>query len=354
MSRISLPLHGRGASDNPPNRFSPIYRDRQEHDWLDPEDPAPRTRFFRDHTKTLLTANHSPDIPYAFGLNPYRGCEHGCAYCYARPYHEYLGLSAGLDFETQIFVKTDAPELLRRELRAKQWRPQMIGMSGVTDAWQPIERRLEISRGCLEVLAEFRNPVGIVTKNALIARDVEPLAGLARFHAVHVFLSITTLDAELARILEPRASAPAARLRTIRELTAAGIPCAVLFAPVIPGLNDTEMSAVLEAARDAGAIFASYSILRLPHAVGEIFSTWLEQHFPSRKEKILSRVRELHGGQLADARFGRRRVGTGWWAESFRSVFCLKRQKLGYAEHLPPLSVESFRTRSYEQRSLFD
>src|SRR5262245_7407138 len=254
---ISLPIHGRGSSSNPPNRFIPLYREAIPG-WTEEEDPAPRTRFFRDDSRTILATNDSPDIPFTFSVNPYRGCEHGCCYCYARPGHEFLGLSAGLDFESQIFVKEDAPELLRKELASPKWVPQTVSMSGVTDPYQPIERRLQITRRCLEVFTEFRNPVGIVTKSALVARDRDLLGELAKFQAAQVYLSITTLDPELARNMEPRAATPAARLRAIRELTDAGVPVGTLVAPIIPGLNDHEAPEILKAASDAGALYAGY------------------------------------------------------------------------------------------------
>src|SRR5262249_55749168 len=229
----SLPIHGRGASSNPPNRFIPLYREAIDG-WTEEGDPAPRTRFFRDDSRTILNTNDSPDIPFTFSVNPYRGCEHGCSYCYARPGHEFLGLSAGLDFESQIFVKEDAPELLRKELFSPKWVPQTVSMSGVTDPFQPVERRLQLTRRCLEGFAKFRTRVGLVTKSALVSRDLDVLGELARFQAAHVFLSVTTLDPVLARVMEPRAATPAARLRAMRELTDAGIPVGALVAPVIP------------------------------------------------------------------------------------------------------------------------
>ena len=349
----SPPLRGRGTSENPPNRFIPLYRERID-EWIDPEDPAPVSRFFRDDTRTILATNDSPDIPFSFSLNPYRGCEHGCIYCYARPTHEWLSLSAGLDFETQIFVKEKAPELLRKELSAKKWVPQNVSISGVTDAYQPVERRLQLTRRCLEVFAEFRNPVGIVTKNALVARDIDILQELARFNAAMVYLSVTTLDPELARVMEPRASTPAARLRAIEELTQAGIPVGVLIAPVIPGLTDHETPAILEATAKAGASTAGYVVLRLPHAVKDLFETWLEQHYPARKEKVLGRLREARGGQLNDSRFGSRMRGEGDWAELFRDMFRLQRKRAGMTERGPELSAASFTTGRPVQGSLFE
>src|SRR5437867_2106427 len=264
----------RGAADNPPNRFEKIALER-DPDWCDPDEPAPPTQFFKDHSDSVINYNDSPDVGFEASLNPYRGCEHGCIYCYARPFHEYLGLSAGLDVETRIMVKEDAPELLRRELSSHSWEPQVVSISGVTDCYQPAERRFQITRRCLEVLAEFRNPAGIITKNFLVTRDIDILADLARDRAAVVFLSITTLDHDLASRMEPRASSPARRLEAIEKISAAGIPCGVMVAPLIPGLTDHEMPAILSAAAKAGAITCGYVLLRLPFAVKNLFEEWL-------------------------------------------------------------------------------
>lgn len=274
--------------------------------------------------------------------------------CYARPGHEFLGLSAGLDFESQIFVKEDAPELLRKELLSSKWVPQTVSMSGVTDPYQPVERRLQLTRRCLDVFAEFRNPVGIVTKSALVARDRDLLGELAKYDAAHVFLSVTTLDPELARNLEPRAAAPAARLRTIRELTEAGIPVGVLVAPIIPGLNDHEAPMILQAAADAGARCAGYVTLRLPFAVNDLFAAWLEQHYPNKKERVLGRLREIRGGRLNDSTFGRRMRGEGNWADLFSTMFKLHRKRVGMADDLPDLSAAHFTTGRPRQGKLFE
>jgi DNA repair photolyase len=347
------PHHGRGTSERPPNRFIPLYRERTD-DWRDEDDPAPVTRFFRDTSRTALATNDSPDIPFRFSLNPYRGCEHGCIYCYARPTHEWLSLSAGIDFETQIFVKEDAPELLRKELASNKWEPQHVSISGVTDAYQPVERRLELTRRCLKVFAEFKNPIGIVTKNALVTRDIDILKELAAVQAAVVFISITTLDPELARLMEPRASAPLARLRAVEELSRAGIPVGILNAPVIPGLNDHETPQILEASAKAGAVTAGYVILRLPYVVKDLFATWLEQHFPTRKDKILGRIGETRQGKLNDSRFGSRMRGEGEWAEVFGDMFRLHRKRVGMADKAPELSASSFTNGRPVQGSLFE
>ncbi|VTS08880.1 PA0069 family radical SAM protein [Tuwongella immobilis] len=347
------PIHGRGSADNPATRFIPLHYVRDDSP-LDDDDPAPSTRFYHDASRSILSANDSPDIPFTFSVNPYRGCEHGCIYCYARPTHEYLSFSAGLDFETRILVKDDAPELLRRELDSPKWEPQPISFSGVTDCYQPVERRLQLTRRCLEVFRDFRNPVGIVTKNHLVTRDVDVLRPLAEVQAAVVLISITTLDLELARVMEPRASIPTARLRAIEQLTAAGIPTGVMVAPVIPGLTDHEMPNILKAARDAGAVAAAYVMLRLPSVVAQLFEQWLEQHFPERKEKVLGRIRELRGGELNDSNFGTRMTGVGMWADLFRNLFRVSKKKHGYPEGFPPLNCGAFQRRRPVQRFLFD
>src|SRR5436190_323573 len=261
---------GRGAGANPANRFEALHFE-PDQDWNPADDPALSTRFFRDQSATIINYNDSPDIGFDASLNPYRGCEHGCIYCYARPTHEYLGFSAGLDFESRIMVKENAPELLRRELSSPKWKPQVIAMSGVTDCYQPIERKLKLTRRCLEVLAEFCNPVVIITKNFLVTRDIDLLSELARQHAAGVFVSLTTLDAEVRRVMEPRTSPPGARLEAIKRLSQASIPVGVLLAPTIPGLTDHEIPSLLEAAAAAGARTASYVMLRLPYAVAPLF-----------------------------------------------------------------------------------
>ena len=275
--------------------------------------------------------------------------------CYARPYHEYLGFSAGLDFESKILVKESAPELLRRELMSPKWQPRVLGISGVTDAYQPIERRLQLTRRCLEVLAEARNPVAIITKNHLVTRDCDLIAELARHNAAAVFLSITTLDPDLGRRMEPRASAPAGRLAAITELRRAGIPAGVMVAPIIPGLTDHEIPAILEAAADAGAAFACRSMLRLPYGVAELFETWLTQHFPDRKDKVLGRIRDIRGGALNDSQFGRRMRGEGVLAKSIADLFEVARAKVGLPAHPPELSAAAFRRPADpSQPTLFD
>ena len=334
-------LRGRGASWNPPNRFERLHV-ALDAPGDDEDCAAPETELLLDRTRSILAFNDSPDVGFEASLNPYRGCSHGCCYCYARPTHEYLGFSAGLDFETKIMVKQDAPELLRAALSTKSWRPQVIALSGNTDAYQPAERRLGITRRCLEVLADFHNPVGIVTKSRLVTRDLDLLADLARHEAAAVILSVTSLRPEVQRAMEPRASSPAKRLEAIRLLAEAGVPVGVNVAPVVPGITDEEIPAILEAAAEAGATFASYILLRLPWGVKSLFETWLEQHFPERKEKVLNRVRDMRGGKLYDARFAVRGRGEGPWADQLRSLFRVTTGRLGL-EGRPHLSTEAFR-----------
>jgi DNA repair photolyase len=345
---------GRGTSTNPPNRFeSRIYTPFEED--IEELEPLPRTQFLKDASRSVLSWNDSPDLPYDAGLNPYRGCEHGCAYCYARPYHEFLGYSSGLDFETKILVKEDAPELLRREFESSKWVPQVIGMSGVTDPYQPIERKLLLTRRCLEVLAEFRNPVTIVTKNHLVTRDIDILTRLARYKAVMVNLSVTTLDPDLGRSLEPRTSSPAKRLEAIHQLAQAGIPVGVMVAPVIPGLTDHEIPQIVKATAEAGARSAWHCVVRLPRTVRDLFTTWLETCTPLRKEKVLNRLKEIRGDSLDDSRFHIRMEGEGEWAEQIRQVFDLacKKANLSARRCGLELSVSAFRRPGPSQEKLF-
>lgn len=351
MTDSVKPLRGRGAVENLPNRFESILLER-DADWNPEEDPAPRTQFLRDLSQSIISYNNSPDISFRAGINPYRGCEHGCSYCYARPTHEYLGFSAGLDFESRIMVKENAPDLLRRELSSKSWKPQLLAMSGVTDCYQPVERRLQLTRQCLGVLAEFRNPVCIITKNFLVTRDLDLLGELARHNAVMVHLSINSMDRELARKLEPRASLPHQRLAAIEALSKAGIPVGVLVAPVIPALNDHEMPSVLAAAKAAGARWAGTEVLRLPLTVAPVFQKWLEHNVPEKMEKILGRIRSIRSGKLNDARFGSRMRGEGIFAEQISQMFRVARRKAGLDDEAPELSTAGFRRQEGAQLGL--
>jgi DNA repair photolyase len=334
-------IHGRGTPLNPTSRFEPLEFEPLVEELAD--GPAPRTAFFRDTTRTAIARNNSPDVGFDFSVNPYRGCEHGCIYCYARPTHEYFGLSAGLDFETKIFVKEDVAELLRRELASPKWRPATIALSGVTDPYQPVERRLKLTRRCIQVLADYRNPVGVITKNHLVVRDVDLFAEMASDEAAAVNLSITTLDPELQRLMEPRTSSPALRLAAIEKLASAGVPVGVMVAPVIPGLTDHELPSILKAASEAGATTAGYIPLRLPHGVSSLFEEWLSSHYPDRKAKVLGRIRGVRGGKLNDPRFGSRMRGEGEYADQIRALFGVSCEKLGLNRERRKLSIEAWR-----------
>ncbi len=333
----------RGAQSNPAGRFERLEVTFDPADLpVDEERPHPRTEFYQDSSKSIISTNDSPDVPMDATVNPYRGCEHGCIYCYARPYHEYLGLSAGVDFEQRIFVKSQAPALLRAELMATAWKPQRIGLSGVTDPYQPVERKLQLARGCLAVLAEFRNPVVVITKNRLVTRDIDLLRALADHQAAQVFLSITTLDDALAQVMEPRASRPALRLEAVRALADAGVPVGVMVAPIIPGLTDHEVPAILDAAAAAGAFTAGHNVVRLPHGVKDLFAEWLAAHVPHRKDKVLNRLRSMRDGKLNDAAFGARMAGAGPFADSIHQMFELHRRRAGLTRRLS-LSTAAFR-----------
>lgn len=338
---------GRGARGGPANRFERTrvevdFEQLADDDELLADERRVATEFLPDEARTLIRENDSPDIPFRYSVNAYRGCEHGCAYCYARPTHETLGLNAGLDFETRILVKHEAPAMLRRELAAPAWRGDWIAMSGVTDCYQPVERRLQLTRQCLAVMEEARQAVGIVTKNALVVRDLDLLEPMARRNLVQVNLSITTLDAELARTMEPRTSSPAAKLRAMRLLADAGVPTRVMVSPVIPGLTDHELPAILAAAGAAGARSAGFLLLRLPLTVKPVFLDWLERTQPTHKDRILARIRDTRGGRLSDAEFGRRHTGEGEYAEQLRQTFRLFATKQGLDRPLPPLDTSQF------------
>jgi len=348
----------RGTAENPPNRFEKIQIE-PDADWNPDVDedgvprPGPRTQFYKDHSKTIIAHNDSPDIGFDSSLNPYRGCEHGCIYCYARPTHEYLGFSAGLDFESKIMIKEDAPELLRAELSSPKWKPQVIVMSGVTDCYQPVERKLKLTRRCLEVLLDFRNPVGIIPKNVLVTRDIDVLSELAKHQCVSVCLSVTTLDNDLRKVMEPRTSPPQARLAAIRKLAAAGIPTSVNVAPVIPGLTDHELPAILAAAREAGATTAGFTLVRLPYANAPLFEKWLETHFPGHKDKVLNRLKSLRGGKLYHSQWGTRMRGEGIFAEQMAQMFEVARRKAGFGDRFSDLSTAAFRRAGDHQLALF-
>ncbi|CAG9268576.1 PA0069 family radical SAM protein [Paraburkholderia caribensis] len=328
------PRKGRGAVTNLQGRYEVDQREAVDDGWIAPSEeesgrPALRTQIFEERAKSILTHNQSPDIPFSVSLNPYRGCEHGCIYCFARPTHSYLGLSPGLDFESRIYAKVNAPELLVREMAKKTYVPEPIALGVNTDAWQPVERDLQLTRRVIQVMSEHNQAFAAITKNSLIERDIDLLAPMAEKGLMMAAITITTLDADIARTLEPRAATPARRLRTIRTLSDAGIPVGVSIAPVIPFVTDQDMERVLEACAEAGATSASYIVLRLPWEVAPLFKGWLEAHFPDRAERVMNRVRDMRGGQDYDASFSTRMKGEGLWADLLKQRFANAVRRLG-------------------------
>ncbi len=343
-------MRGRGAGSNPKNRFEALSFEPLE---IEDRTAPVHTRFFRDTSQSILARNDSPDVPFTFSVNPYRGCEHGCIYCYARPSHEFLGFSAGLDFETRIMVKMDAPGLLDKALSAARWEPQLVALSGNTDCYQPVERNLRLTRGCLDVFLRHRNPVGLITKNALVTRDIDILAALASMDLVHVLLSVTTLDPDLARVMEPRTATPSRRLEVIRELATAGIPVGVNVAPIIPGLTDEEVPRILEAAADHGATFAGYILLRLPGAVEGLFTDWLFRELPGRANRVINRIRETRNGSMSDTAFGSRMKGKGELAATIEHLFRITVTRLHLTGRERELSTSQFIRTATAQMNLF-
>lgn len=338
-------IKGRGTSLKPPGRFESRDTHRVDDGWgsLEEELPPLETTVTPERAKSIISRNDSPDIGFSQSINPYKGCEHGCIYCYARPSHAYLNLSPGLDFETKIFSKPNAAELLDRELRKSGYKVSSIALGANTDPYQPVERRLKITRGILEVLARFRHPVGVITKGALIERDIDLLADLARDRLAGVAITLTTLDPALKRSLEPRASSPQARLRAMRLLAQAGVPVRVMFSPVIPFVNDAELERVLEAAAEAGASNASYVLLRLPHELKELFRDWLEAHHPQRAAHVMSLINQSRNGRDNDPEFGSRMRGTGQFAELIAKRFALARRRYGLERSGQALDAAAFR-----------
>ncbi|WP_144300247.1 PA0069 family radical SAM protein [Elioraea rosea] len=339
---------GRGATLSPPCRFDHLAGERADDGWGTLEEelaepPRLETTLTRDATRSIIARNESPDIGFDRSINPYRGCEHGCIYCYARPSHAHLGLSPGLDFETKLLFKPEAATLLARELSRPGYRPAPIALGSNTDPYQPVERQLKLTRAVLEVLAEFNHPCTIVTKSALVARDIDILAPMAERRLVRVCLSVTTLDRSLANVMEPRAATPSRRLQAIEALSAAGIPTAVLAAPMIPGLNDAEMERILEAGARAGATAAGYILLRLPHELREMFTAWLEAHYPGRAARVLALIRQTRAGALNDARFGSRFTGSGVYADMLARRFAACTTRLGLSNPSGGLDSTGFR-----------
>jgi len=348
---LAMPMKGRGAVSNMQGRFEVDTRERFDDGWTVPgaAEPAgtpPRTVVSDECAKSILTRNNSPDIPFGVSLNPYRGCEHGCIYCFARPSHSYLGLSPGLDFESRIFAKVNAADLLRQELARPGYVPENIAIGVNTDAYQPCERDRRITREVLEVLTECRHPYGLITKSALIERDIDLIAPMAEQGLACAAITLTTLDGEIARTLEPRAAAPARRLRAIRTLTEAGIPVSVSVAPIIPFVTEPEIERILEAAKDAGAVGAHYTILRMPWEVNPLFQQWLHAHFPDRAQRVMNRIRDIRGGKEYDSDFGKRMTGEGIWADLIRQRFTKAIKRLGmdgYTGRFSQLDGSQFR-----------
>lgn len=361
MSDNSIPIppdrrKGRAAVTNETNRFERLAVQAVDDGWARDEGLPPlRTTVTDERPRQVITRNTSPDISFDRSINPYRGCEHGCIYCFARPSHAYLGLSPGLDFETRLVARPDAPAVLERELRSPRYTPQVIAIGTNTDAYQPVEKDRGIMRGILQVLAAFNHPVGIVTKGTLIERDIDILAPMAAKGLARVGVSVTTLDPSVSRAMEPRVPSPRRRIETIRRLSEAGIPVRVMVSPVIPALTDHEIEAILAAGKEAGAIAASSIMLRLPREVAGLFRDWLEEAFPDRAKRIMGRVRELHGGRDYDPEFGLRMTGQGEWARLMRARFDLGLTRLGLARELPPLRCDLFRVpgRAGDQMELF-
>ena len=351
-------LRGRGTDINPPNRFEKLHIEETEdlYDERDYEPGAERkigTVFYKDYSKSAIAKNNSPDIPFDYSFNPYRGCEHGCVYCYARPTHEYLGFSSGIDFETKIMVKENGPKLLKKEFEKKSYIPKLIIISGDTDPYQPIERKLKITREALKVCLEYRNPVAIITKNSLILRDIDILSEMSKLNLVLTTLSITTLNKELASKLEPRTATPERKLQAIEKLSEAGIPVNVNVAPIIPGLNDEEIPEILKHSAQRGAISAAYILLRLPYSIKDLFSNWLEREFPDRKEKILNKIKEMRDGKLNISEFGKRFKAKGEQANAIRELFYISCRKYGLNRREIEITAENFKRHETVQLELF-
>ncbi len=350
--------HGRGTALNPPNRFEKLHIEETEdiNDAVEHSEETDRkieTTFYKDHSKSVIAKNSSPDIYFDYSFNPYRGCEHGCVYCYARPTHEFLGFSSGIDFETKIMVKEDAAKILQQTFEKKNYEPKLIMFSGDTDCYQPIERKLRITRSALEVCLEYRNPVAVITKNSLVLRDIDVLSQMAELDLITVTLSITTLNKELASKMEPRTSTPERRLLTIEKLAENRIPAGVNVAPVIPGMNDEEIPEILKLSSARGAAYAGFTLLRLPYSIKDLFIEWLEREFPDRKEKILNKIREMRGGKLNEPEFGKRFSGEGEQTEAIRNLFKLSCRRYGLNKKQIELTTGHFKQRANVQLEMF-
>jgi DNA repair photolyase len=351
---MTKPIKGRGAQFNPDNPFDKLSLSHEDWDGVDiPPDEPGQTKYYHDQPKNIVNKVDSPDIGHSYSMNPYQGCEHGCIYCYARNTHNYYGFSAGVDFEQKIIVKETAPQVLEKQLQHPKWEVRPIMLAGNTDCYQPVERKLEITRKLLKVLVKYRHPVSILTKNSLILRDLDLLTVLAKDQLVHAGMTITTLDENLRRKLEPRTASAKKRLDVLEQLTAAGIPTTVMISPVIPGLTDHEIPAILEAAAARGVYSAGYIVLRLNGAIGPLFEDWIRKHFPDRAEKVLGQVRQMHGGELNDNRFGRRMRGEGPIADAIRQLFKINKKRLMGEKSLPPYNLDAFLRTDKGQMRLF-
>ncbi|MEL6591463.1 MAG: PA0069 family radical SAM protein [Bacteroidota bacterium] len=355
MEKYQEPIKGRGAQINPANPYLKQEYDTEAKDGLDePRVPDTKTEFFYEHPKKIINKVSSPDVPFEYSINPYQGCEHGCIYCYARNAHTYWGFSAGLDFERKIVVKENAPELLVKALENKRWEVKPIMFSGNTDCYQPIERKLQITRRCLEVMLRYHHPVSLITKNSLILRDLDLLQELAKEDLVHVAITITTLNEELRRAMEPRTASAKKRLEVVEKLSKAGIPVGVMLGPVIPGLNNHEIPNLVEASANAGAVSAGYTFVRLNGQIGEIFEHWIHQHFPDRAQKVLSQIKASHAGKLNDSEYGRRMRGEGEIAKSVSQLFKIAKRRFLVDRKMPPYNLKAFRRPGDGQLRLFD
>lgn len=348
------PLAGRSARSNDTGRFEPIDRHREDDGWGgDSENDLSVVTQVREETaRSIISYNRSPDLPFDRAINPYRGCEHGCIYCFARPSHAYLGLSSGLDFETRLVARPNAADILRRELTARSYKVAPLAIGTNTDPYQPVERDRTIMRNCLKVLAEARHPVAITTKGALIERDIDILSDMARDNLVRVGISVTTLDAGLCRKMEPRAPSPNRRLRVIEKLARAGVPVRIMASPMVPALTDPELESILAAGAGAGACYASWIMLRLPLEVSHLWQQWLAEHYPNRAERIMSRLREMHGGKEYDARWHHRMRGSGHYADMVQARFSLALKRLELRESAPPLRRDLFRPPPRDDRQM--
>lgn len=350
-------IKGRGTGLNPKNRFERFFiedfNDDDMGDFQSEKNLKPLTQYFKDESKSVIAINKSEDLGFDYSFNPYRGCEHGCVYCYARPTHEFLGFSSGLDFETKIMIKDDAPKLLEREFQKKSYKTDVIIFSGNTDCYQPAEKKLEITREALKICLKYRNPVAIITKNALVQRDIDILKEMNKFNLISVTLSITSLDRSLIRKMEPRTSTPEKRFETIKILSEANIPVGVNIAPVIPGLNDEEIPDILKEASSNGASFAGCILLRLPYSVKDLFVKWLGEEFPDRKDKVINRIKNIRGGKLNHSEFGKRFSGEGEFAETIHKLFKLSCNKYNLNKNRFDLSIEYFRKQLTNQIDLF-